>query len=82
MYKKTEIKGSGVTMSNREKLKTSRRLLFWLEEDRADDALATEILQRNEPTYTWNEVVQQLGMDKYHLKFRTRRLQKKHRLKQ
>ena len=62
------------------KLETSRRLLFQIEEDRADYLLTSEILQRNEPTYTWNEVMLHLGMDKYHLKFRTRRLQKKHRL--
>jgi AraC-like DNA-binding protein len=67
-------------MPSRKKVQASRRLLFQVEEDRADYALAIKILQRNEPTYTLGEVIQDLGMDKYHLKFRTRRLQKKHRL--
>ena len=62
------------------KLKKSQRLLLQLEEDRADYALGMQALQRNGPTYTLDEVARHLGLDKYHLKFRTRRLQKKHRL--
>lgn len=62
------------------KLKKSQRMLRQLEEDRADYALADKMLQRNEPTYSLDQVVKHLGMDKYYLKFRTRRLQKKHRL--
>ena len=62
------------------KLKTSRRRLRQLEEDRADYALGMQALERTESTYTLDEVARYLGLDKYHLKFRTRRLQKKHRL--
>ena len=62
------------------KLKKSQRLLLQLEEDRADYALGMQALERTESTYILDEVARHLGLDKYHLKFRTRRLQKKHRL--
>jgi len=65
----------------RDKFTYSKRWLIQLEENRADYLLlGSEILQRNEPTYTLDEVMRRFGMDKYHLKFRTRRLQKKYRL--
>ena len=67
-------------MPSHEKMLTSRRLLYQLEEDRADYALGTEALQRSEATYTLDEVVRHLGMDKQHLKYSTQRQQKKHRL--
>lgn len=67
-------------MSGQKKMKTSQRWLCQLAEDRRDCEIATEILQRGEPTYTLDEVAGHLGLDKYHLKFRTKRLQKKHRL--
>jgi hypothetical protein len=62
------------------KLEKSRRLLLQLEEDRADYTLGMQALEANGPSYSLDDVVQHLGMDKYYLKFRTRRLQKKHRL--
>ena len=67
-------------MPDHKKLERSRRLLLQLEEDRADYALGMRALERNELTYTLEEVARHLGLDKYHLRFRTRRLQKKHRL--
>ncbi len=51
-----------------------------MEKDRADYALGMQALERNGSTYTLEEVARHLGLDKYHQKFRTRRLQKKHRL--
>lgn len=67
-------------MPDHRKLERSRRLLLQLEEDRADYALGMQVLECSGPIYTLDEVARQLGLDKYHPKFRTRRLQKKHRL--
>lgn len=67
-------------MPTRQKMKFSKYWLYRLEEDRRDYELGMQALQEGGPTYSLDEVVQHLGMDKYHLKFGTRRLQKKHKL--
>ena len=67
-------------MPDHRKIATSRRLLLQVEEDRADYALAIKALERSGPTNTLDEVARHSGMDKQHLKFRTKRLQKKYRL--
>jgi hypothetical protein len=66
-------------MPARKKLLISRRWLQRVGEDRLDYELGMRALQENGPTYSLEEVVRRLGIDKYHLKFRTLRLQKKHR---
>ncbi len=66
---------------HRDKLERTKNWPLQIAEDRADYVLATEILHRGGPTYTLEEVAQRSGLDKYHLKYRTKRLQKKHRLK-
>jgi transcriptional regulator with GAF, ATPase, and Fis domain len=67
-------------MPDHGRLERSRRLLHQLEEDQVDYALGMQALERSGPTSTLDAVARHLGLDKSHLIYRTRRLQKKHRL--
>ena len=67
-------------MPNRNKLLWSRNRMAILAEDQADYTVSIKDIEKHEQTYTLDEVIRMCGLDKYHLQFRTKRLQKKHRL--